>query len=274
MIFPHRPFCLLTSVCVCVSRRVPGIEKMRYAALLLLALSPSITAASGLEAQDRAALGGTVRDDVDGAPIGGATVSLVGGAEGVESSDDGFFVLSGLIPGPVTFRVEAPGYSSVVEQVDLGNTVLDIIEIRLPRMEVVLRELLVRVGSGRSLEDREVKSSDRFRTALDFLANSVPGVTVLPSGQGVGQGSVIRIRGVGSFRGGSHPSVYLDGVRIDSQGPEAAPTGQGNVLNVLESIPASDVVRIRVLGGPAAATQFPLAADGVILVETRKGRAP
>jgi hypothetical protein len=247
---------------------------MRYVALLLLLiLADAVTAVSGLEAQARAALGGTVRDEVDGSPIGGATVSLVGGDAEVESSSDGFFVLSGLLPGPVTFRVRAPGYSSVVEQVDLGNTVLEIIQVQLPRMEIVLRELLVRVGPRRSPEEREVRSSDRFVTALDFLANSVPGVTVL-SGRGIGQGSGIRIRGVGTFQGSNYPRVYLDGVLIDFQGPEAAPSGHGSVLNVLQTIPAADVVRIRVLSGPAATTQFAFGADGVILVETRKGRGP
>ena len=243
---------------------------MKYVTLLLLALSPAVTAVPDLEAQARTALGGTVRDDVDGAPIGGASVSVVGGGAEVESSDDGFFILSDLVPGPVTFRVEAPGYSSVVEQVDLGSTVLDIIEIRLPRVDIVLRELLVQVGANRPPEEREVRSEDRFNTALDFLANSVPGVTVLPSG-GVGQGSAIRIRGVGSFQGNNYPRVYLDGVLIDSQGPESAPSGQGNVLNVLQAIPATAVVRIRVLSGPVATIQFPFGADGVILVETRRG---
>ena len=167
---------------------------MKYVALLLLILAPAVTAVSGLGAQASAALGGTVRDEVDGAPIGGATVSLVGGAAEVESNSDGFFILSGLLPGPVTFRVEAPGYSSVVQQVDLGDTVLEIIEVRLPRMEIVLRELLVRVGSSRAPEEREVRRSDRFKTALDFLAHSVAGVTVLPEGwrRGTGSGPLLR----------------------------------------------------------------------------------
>jgi hypothetical protein len=76
---------------------------MRDVALLLLILADAVTAVSGLEAQARAALGGTVRDEVDGFPIGGATVSMVGGDAEVESSSDGFFILSGLLPGPVTW---------------------------------------------------------------------------------------------------------------------------------------------------------------------------
>jgi len=244
---------------------------MRYVALLLLILADAVTAVSGLEAQVRAALGGTVSDEVDGAPIGGAAVSLVGGTAKVESSSDGFFILSDLLPGPITFRVEAPGYSSVVEQVALENTVLEIIQVKLPRIEVMLRELIVRVGPRRSPEEREVERRDRFKTALDFLTYGVPGVTVTPSGQGVGQGSGIRIRGVSSILGDNYPSVYVDGVLIDSQGPGTAPSGQGRVLNVLESIPAEDVVRIRVLSGAAATIQFAFGADGVVLVETRKG---
>ena len=115
---------------------------------------------------------------------------------------------------------------------------------------------------------------DRIERKIGYEENynciACPGV--LPSGQGVGQGPAIQIRGVSSFQGGTYPRVYLDGILIDSDGPAASPTGQGNVLNVLESIPAGNVVRIRVLSGPAATTQFPFGANGVILVETRRGQ--
>ena len=44
-----------------------------------------------------------------------------------------------------------------------------------------------------------------------------------------------------------------------------------DVLHTLETIPASQVRQIRILRGPAAAAQYSESANGVILIETRRG---
>ena len=247
-----------------------GFLRMSRVSLLLLNLALIAGTVSGLDAQVSAAVGATVLDETDHAPIGGAVVSLIGSDVKVETGEDGFFLLTDLAPGPVTFRVEKPGYGSVVEQVDVGTAVLEIFEVFLPRIEIMLQELLVTAGSPAAFEERELRSDDRFQTALDLLANGVPGVSLSSVG-GLGIGTAIQIRGVGTFRGDTHPSVYLDGVQIDASGPGASPTGFGIVLSALEAIPARDVARIQVLSGAAATARFPLASNGVILIETVKG---
>ena len=70
-----------------------------------------------------------------------------------------------------------------------------------------------------------------------------------------------------SFTLRGEPLILLDGVMISSGGA----TGGATALDALKQIPASDVIEIEVLRGPAATARYPLAANGVVLVETRAG---
>jgi outer membrane cobalamin receptor len=70
------------------------------------------------------------------------------------------------------------------------------------------------------------------------------------------------LRGTGSLALSLMPSIFIDGVVVSN--PEEG-------LDVLSRIPASDVLDIEVLRGPAAAFRYPFAANGVVLVRTRLG---
>ena len=60
--------------------------------------------------------------------------------------------------------------------------------------------------------------------------------------------------------GNNQPSLYIDGVRGD--------------LELLAELPSTDVVRVQVLRGPSASALYQDAVNGVILVETIRGRLP
>lgn len=241
------------------------------AVLVLLLTTPLL-----LEAQSDGSLVGIVRDEVNGEAVDGAVVALVEHDREVETDDDGAFRFLDLPTGPVTLRVTRDGYGTVVEQVDVGADPFRTLEVFLPRMENMLQELLVtgeRSGQvGHS--EYEVQGSEHHRTALDVLQGRVPGLTVgSPTGD-IGKGSQIRIRGVGTLQGTNLPSVYLDGVRIDDGTSSRSILGDGFALSVLQTIPADQVESVRVLSGPAAASQYQNGANGVIVIETVKGNEP
>ena len=78
-------------------------------------------------------------------------------------------------------------------------------------------------------------------------------------------GYFLRIRGVKSFTFNRHPVVYIDGVRVQA-------LGSGGGLGALELIDPGTIARIEVLKGPSAGAEYgPDAADGVVLITTRKG---
>lgn len=227
-----------------------------------------------LQAQTRGSLVGSVVDEATEAPLEGATITVLNADLNAEVNEEGEFLLPEVPAGEVTVRVEQPGYTSVVEQVEVTAGDVTFLRVSLPRMEALLREILVQAGrrpaSGSA--ETQVRGEDddgNSETAADLLDERVPGVDITRGTGIVGTGSSVRIRGVSSISLSNSPAIYLDGVRIDEGGSSTAAGKTG--LHALETIPASQVERIRILRGPSAAAQYAESANGIILVETRRG---
>ena len=94
-------------------------------------------------------------------------------------------------------------------------------------------------------------------TGVADLLSRLPGIEISRSG-GVGNTTSLFIRGAET----RFTAVYLDGVRIDSQSTGGAGW---------EGIPLSQIDRIEVLRGPAAAVYGSDAVGGVIQLFTRRG---
>lgn len=236
------------------------------AGVLLDPLAPPVCA----QDRPRASMTGTVVvSGGEGAPLEGATVWVVDTPIRTETDGRGRFVLGDVPSGELTIRVDHPGFSSVVEQVST-----DPMEILHLRLELIpLGQMFRRIRAitdpsdesarGHAQADVPMDAGDGSRTAADLLERGVPGVEVRRDG-GVGGSGRILIRGVSSISLSNEPAIYVDGVPIGT-------SGTSPVLRILEQIPAGDVVRIRVLRGPSAPSAYANSANGVILIETRKG---
>jgi outer membrane cobalamin receptor len=95
---------------------------------------------------------------------------------------------------------------------------------------------------------------------MELLTARIPSLRIQGGESGSGSRNDIRIRGSGSVVGSNQPSLYIDGVRGD--------------LELLADLPSTDVVRVQVLRGPSASALYQDAVNGVILVETIRGRLP
>lgn len=256
---------------------LPSPREMRSRSPFLAAgLLALIALPAGSAAQATASLDGVVRDEVNGETVGEAVVSVVEHDVEVETDDDGTFRIADLPRGPATLRVTKDGYGTVVEQVEVTGETLGTFEVFLPRMENMLRELFVTGRrsqrlTGHSEYEVQVRGGDHHRTALDVLQGRVPGLFIGSSSGDLGKGAAIRLRGVGTIQGTNVPSVYLDGVRIDSGTGSSSVLGSGYALGVLQTIPADQVERVRVLSGPAATSRYQDGANGVIVIETVRG---
>ena len=122
------------------------------------------------------------------------------------------------------------------------------------RVEQPLSDLVADV----SVIDRETIERNGANGVVDLLAK-LPGVQIARNG-GVGNTSSVYLRGTET----RFTAVYIDGVRVDSQSTGGAPW---------ESIPLSQIDRIEVLRGPAAAVYGSDAIGGVVQLFTRKGEA-
>ncbi len=101
------------------------------------------------------------------------------------------------------------------------------------------------------------------------LAGRSSGVQVVASSGDIGRAPTVRIRGVNSISSGTSPLYVVDGVPIFS-----GDTGGGNTYaNALADINPSDIETMTVLkDGAATAIYGSRAANGVILITTKKGK--
>src|ERR1700754_360902 len=129
----------------------------------------------------------------------------------------------------------------------------------------------------------EVKGSE-FTTAREnnianALTGKVAGVNAAGLSTGPGGSSRVTIRGNGSLNGDNQPLYVVNGMPIDNSVPSGAPTVNGTTTNVdrgdgIAGLNPDDIESISVLkGGTAAALYGSRAANGVILITTKKGRA-
>lgn len=111
-----------------------------------------------------------------------------------------------------------------------------------------------------------------------LLASRLPGVAVLPATGMAGSGARIRLRGSASVALSNQPLVYVDGVRIRSEGyPKNVPPvgersrGPNETASPLGDIDPFDIERVEIVRGPAATTLYGTeAAAGVIQIFTRR----
>ena len=214
--------------------------------------------------QQSGSLAGIVLDDLSGSPVREARIVLRSLGVDVETDATGQFLFEGVPLGTVEVRFEAPGYVSVVEEIEMSEA--EFLQVRLSPMAVALDEVLVLTGRTprRAPQDPAQLNHDggTWRSVLNLLEDQVPGIVVRRRGA-LAAGASIRIRGMGTFQGNYAPDVYLDGVRIDS-------AANANALHVLDMIPAEAVARVRVYKGASAGAAM-ANPNGAIMIETHRG---
>lgn len=203
------------------------------------------------------AVQGTV-SDANG-PLGGVTVSVVGGTAVVATNSDGRFTINA--PVGSTLRFSFIGYQSKDLPASANmNVVLETDESTLEQVVVVgygtqrkehLTGAVSSVNVERTLGSRPIPDAGRG------LQGAVPGLSVrIPTGE-VGSDPIIKIRGhVGSIQGSSNPLILVDNVEIPSI----------NMVN------PNDIESISVLKDAASSAIYGAkAAFGVVLITTKKG---
>jgi len=129
----------------------------------------------------------------------------------------------------------------------------------------------------------EVKGSEftqaRENNVANDLTGKIAGVNAAGLSTGPGGSSRVTIRGNGGLAGDNQPLYVVNGMPIDNSVPGGPPTTNGTTNNVdrgdgIAAINPDDIESISVLkGGTAAALYGSRAANGVILITTKKGRA-
>lgn len=217
--------------------------------------------------------------DQNGVPLVGVSILVKGSARGTTTDVSGRFVLR-IEPGDVLVASYL-GYESVEVAADSRTGV----EIRMQESSKALDAVVVTaLGIKRSEkalsynvqgvqgEDMNIVKDANF---MNSLAGKVAGVSINASAGGVGGATRVVMRGTKSISGNNNALYVIDGVPIlnvtggsvDSEYGLAG--GEG-----ISDINPEDIESVNVLTGPSAAALYgSAAANGVVLINTRKGSA-
>ena len=270
--------------------KLPEPSRLHYAPDGLVAFASAterVAAPASSSALTEGAVQGMVRDAATGQPLGAVQISLPGLNLGTLSSADGSFDLTGIPAGSHRIRAELIGYRALEETVEVAPSETVEVDFALTQEALGLDEIVV-TGTAGQARRREVGNTiaqlnpadlEPVSSMDDMLRGRAAGVSVSDGAGRVGSGQQIRLRGTGSISMSNEPLIFVDGVRVRSEGyPRGVASSSSgarspNVTpNPLNDINPADIERIEIIKGPAATTLYGTEASaGVIQIFTRRG---
>jgi len=214
--------------------------------------------------------------DPDKKPVSGATITVTGSGLATSADANGRFTLSGVSENaeivvssvnftPITLRLVNGTLTLKDKELKdqlVSSSLQNVILILSTNVSILDETVVIGYGSKSRREltgavakvTREAFEKRPLTNALNALQGSLPGVTVTRgSGRPGGENYSLQIRGASSISGGS-PLVLIDGV-----------PGDLSLMN------PNDIAELTVLKDAAAAIYGARAADGVVLVTTKRG---
>jgi len=224
---------------------------------------------------------GTVTD-TSGETLPGVTVLEVGTSNGVITDIDGKYSLS--VGSDAVLKFSYIGFREVTLPVN-NSSVLDVsLEISVDQLEEVVvigfgeRRRKDLTGSITTVDSKKIEKTS-FLSPQFALQGNTPGVRVLNTSGDPNAEAQVQIRGIGTWQGRAQPLYVIDGQVINDQSDFGnqdliAGNGRETRLNLWNLINPQDIESMTVLKDASAAAIYgSRAANGVILITTRKGRS-
>ncbi|WP_417885488.1 SusC/RagA family TonB-linked outer membrane protein [Zunongwangia sp.] len=214
-------------------------------------------------------ISGIVTDE-QGMPLPGATVLVKGTNNGVTTNFDGEFtiqaqegdVLKFSFVGFKAFELKVSGQTNFDVQLEANNASLD--EVLVVGYGTQKKSDLT--GAVSSVSDKDFNKGINTNPG-NLLQGKVSGLNVTNASGEPGSGQDIVIRGVGTLRSGTSPLYVIDGFLLDN-------SDTGMPANPLNFINTEDIESINVLKDASAAAIYgSRAANGVVVITTKKGKA-
>ena len=225
---------------------------------------------------------GTITSAVEGeGPIPGVTVQVKGTTIGASTDVTGKYSIT--VPASATTLVFSYiGMKSMEVEIG-GRSVIDgVLESDLVGLnEVVVTALgISREKKALGYAVQDVKGDDlskvRTQNVVSTLSGRVAGVQITTATGQMGGGAKINIRGNTSLTKNNQPLFVVDGIPIDNSDYSYGATGAGgyDLGNLASDINPDDIESISVLKGASASALYgSRAANGVVMVTTKKGKA-
>jgi|KBSSwiStaDraftv2_1062776.scaffolds.fasta_scaffold07968_4 TonB-linked SusC/RagA family outer membrane protein len=253
------------------------VERWLAATAVLLGLAAPAAAQSG-------SITGRVTDRASTQPIQAARLQISQTGQVVNVRPDGRYTFTTVAPGTYDVRVIAVGYAAEKKTATVAAGETATIDFALDVVPFTLEEIITTAtGEQRRLELGHTVASIRADslTALEpisslsqLLQARSAGVTVLPSSGTVGAGTRIRIRGANSVSLSNEPIIVVDGIKVNTNPASSSLGTGGQSPSRMNDINPDEIESIEIVKGPSAATLYGTdAANGVIRITTKKGRA-
>lgn len=216
---------------------------------------------------------GKVTDDMG--PLPGASVVIKGTSKGVQTDFDGNYTIDAT--KGQTLTISYVGMKS--KEVTIGtDTVIDVQLVSDNTLdEVIVTALGLEVKkdddlSSSTMVDTEAVQKSGESGVIQGLAGKTSGLKITRNSGDPGAGAFIQIRGANTIFGSISPLIIVDGVPISNTNIGGG-TGGVAAPSRLNDINQDDIADITVLKGASAAAIYGTgAANGVIVIRTKRGR--
>ena len=263
----------------------PGPVGLVFAVFTIWLCLASGTAVYGRTDAPKTEVKGRVTDEA-GTPLVGVTVVERGTPNGTATLSDGRFSIQIAAGGALDFsyigyasRTVEPGSRTELEVV-LKEDVKTIEEVIVTALglERNYADLTYAADKIKGRELSAVKSSNMILA----LAGKSAGVQVNSSSSGAGASAKVSIRGIRSVASDNQPLYVVDGMPMLNSSPEQSYSAIGGTADAgnrdggdgISNLNAEDIESVSILkGAPAAALYGSQAANGVILITTKRGSA-
>ena len=230
-----------------------------------------------VEQANEKTVGGQVLDE-NGEPVIGATVTVKGTKTAVVTDVDGKFSLK--VPAGSTLVITYLGYADKVVAATGTDMTINIAQDEKTLEEVVVTALGIKRSEKALSYNVQQLGNEELTTVkstnfMNSLAGKVAGVNINASSAGMGGATRVVMRGPKSINQSNAALYVIDGVPINNRNNGAVesiystqPGGEG-----IADLNPEDIESISVLSGPAAAALYgSAAAQGVIMITTKKGK--
>ena len=217
---------------------------------------------------------GNVTDE-NGNAIPFASIKVKGKNKGVSSDEAGVFKIE-LSSNQSEIEVSAIGFTSVTK------TPMDNMSVTLVSSGKSLSTITVSALGFKKSKDKSAYSNSSVKgdavansgeaNLINGLSSKASGVNVSRTGGDPGAGASIQIRGQSTITGDLQPLIVIDGIPVSNSnfGSTTEDVAQQSRLN---DINPNDIESYEVLKGAAAASLYGTrAANGVIMITTKKGK--
>lgn len=232
---------------------------------------------------------GKVTNANSGNAVQGGTVSVKGTTTATGTDHEGVYILNAnLKPGNVTLVFSSVGLKTVERVLQITSTSDYTLNAELNDDVLGLDEVVV-IGSTISQSKKQlgntISTINKTQLANTGTANlggalqgKVPGAQITQTSGDPAGGISIRMRGTSSLLGSSEPLYVIDGVIMSNNSTNVTnlnvDAGSTSAIGTNRSVDINpaDIERMEVINGAAAAAIYgSRAANGVVLITTKKG---